>query len=104
MKKKLTDLLKKNDLPEKSNNDNSKQKNTSSQISSEGKNVEIISGALKVAKLPLLKPTVFDKGDQNDLMKTTSLKTDEDDIYNNLIEQVVNSQKKRKLWKIQFRD
>ena len=51
IEKKANRSAKKNDLPEKSNNDQAKQKNTSSQISSEGKNVEIISGALKIAKL-----------------------------------------------------
>ena len=85
-----------NDLPEKSNNDQAKQKNTSSQISSEGENVEIVSGALKIAKLPLLKPNFVEQSDQNDLKKTISTKQN-DEVYNNLIEQVLNSQKKEKI-------
>ena len=85
-----------NDLPEKSNNDQAKQKNTSSQISSEGENVEIVSGALKIAKLPLLKPNFVEQSDQNDLKKTISTKQN-DEVYNSLIEQVLNSQKKEKI-------
>ena len=85
-----------NDLPEKSNNDQAKQKNTSSQISSEGENVEIVSGALKIAKLPLLKPNFVEQSDQNDLKKTISTKQN-DEVYNSLIEQVLNSQKKEKV-------
>ncbi len=88
--------VQKNDLPEKSNNDQAKQKNTSSKISSEGKNVEIISGALKIAKLPLAKPSFVEQSDQNDTKKTTSTKQN-DEVYNNLIEQVLNSQEKKKV-------
>ena len=96
VEKKSSRSIQKNDLPEKSNNDQAKQKNTSSQISSEGKNVEIISGALKIAKLPLSKPSFVEQSDQNDTKKTTSTKQN-DEVYNNLIEQVLNSQKKKKV-------
>ena len=84
--------VKKNDLQEKSNNDQAKQKNTSSHISSEGKNVEIISGALKIAKLPPSKPMLVEEIEQDGINKT-SLQKKNDEVYNNLIEQVVNSQK-----------
>ena len=96
VEKKSSRSVQKNDLPEKSNNDQAKQKNTSSQISSEGKNVEIISGALKIAKLPLSKPSFVEQSDQNDTKKTTSTKQN-DEVYNNLIEQVLNSQEKKKV-------
>ena len=96
VEKKSSRSVQNNDLPEKSNNDQAKQKNTSSQISSEGENVEIISGALKIAKLPLSKPSFVEQSDQNDTKKTTSTKQN-DEVYNNLIEQVLNSQKKRKV-------
>ena len=96
VEKKSSRSVQKNDLPEKSNNDQAKQKNTSSQILSEGKNVEIISGALKIAKLPLSKPSFVEQSDQNDTKKTTSTKQN-DEVYNNLIEQVLNSQKKKKV-------
>ena len=96
VEKKSSRSVQKNDLPQKSNNDQAKQKNTSSQISSEGKNVEIISGALKIAKLPLSKPSFVEQSDQNDTKKTTSTKQN-DEVYNNLIEQVLNSQKKKKV-------
>ena len=96
VEKKSSRSVQKNDLPEKSNNNQAKQKNTSSQISSEGKNVEIISGALKIAKLPLSKPSFVEQSDQNDTKKTTSTKQN-DEVYNNLIEQVLNSQKKKKV-------
>ena len=96
VEKKSNRTVQKNDLPEKSNNDQAKQKNTSSQISSEGENVEIVSGALKIAKLPLLKPNFVEQSDQNDLKKTISTKQN-DEVYNNLIEQVLNSQKKEKV-------
>ena len=96
VEKKSSRSVQKNDLPEKSNNDQAQQKNTSSQISSEGKNVEIISGALKIAKLPLSKPSFVEQSDQNDTKKTTSTKQN-DEVYNNLIEQVLNSQEKKKV-------
>ena len=96
VEKKSNRTVQKNDLQEKSNNDRSKQKNTSSQISSEGENVEIVSGALKIAKLPLLKPNFVEQSDQNDLKKTISTKQN-NEVYNNLIEQVLNSQKKEKI-------
>ena len=96
VEKKSNRTVQKNDLQEKSNNDRAKQKNTSSQISSEGENVEIVSGALKIAKLPLLKPNFVEQSDQNDLKKTISTKQN-DEVYNNLIEQVLNSQKKEKI-------
>ena len=78
---------------EKINKDKSKQKNTSSQISPEGKNVKVVSGALKIAKLPPTKPSIFEKGDKSELNKT-SLQKDKDDLYSDLIEQVVKSKKK----------
>ena len=96
VEKKSNRTVQKNDLPEKSNNNQAKQKNTSSQISSEGENVEIVSGALKIAKLPLLKPNFVEQSDQNDLKKTISTKQN-DEVYNSLIEQVLNSQKKEKV-------
>ena len=96
VEKKSNRTVQKNDLQEKSNNDRAKQKNTSSQISSEGENVEIISGALKIAKLPLSKPSFVEQSDQNDTKKTTSTKQN-DEVYNNLIEQVLNSQEKKKV-------
>ena len=96
VEKKSNRTVQKNDLQEKSNNDRAKQKNTSSQISSEGENVEIVSGALKIAKLPLLKPNFVEQSDQNDLKKTISTKQN-NEVYNNLIEQVLNSQKKEKV-------
>ena len=96
VEKKSNRTVQKNDLPEKSNNDQAKQKNTSSQISSEGENVEIVSGALQIAKLPLLKPNFVEQSDQNDLKKTISTKQN-DEVYNSLIEQVLNSQKKEKV-------
>ena len=96
VEKKSNRTVQKNDLQEKSNNDRAKQKNTSSQISSEGENVEIVSGALKIAKLPLLKPNFVEQSDQNDLKKTISTKQN-DEVYNSLIEQVLNSQKKEKV-------
>ena len=96
VEKKSSRSVQKNGLPEKSYNDQAKQKNTSSQISSEGKNVEIISGALKIAKLPLSKPSFVEQSDQNDTKKTTSTKQN-DEVYNNLIEQVLNSQEKKKV-------
>ena len=96
VEKKSSRSVQKNDLPEKSNNDQARQKNTSSQISSEGKNVEIISGALKIAKLPLSKPSFVEQRDQNDTKKTKSTRQN-NEVYNNLIEQVLNSQKKKKV-------
>ena len=75
VEKKSNRTVQKNDLPEKSNNDQAKQKNTSSQISSEGENVEIVSGALKIAKLPLLKPNFVEQSDPNDLKKTIPTKS-----------------------------
>ncbi len=81
---------------EKTNEDNSKQKNTTSQISSEGKDVEIVSGALKIVKIPSFKPSIFDKGNESGLNET-ALKTDKDDIYSDLIEKVVKSKKEEEV-------
>ena len=89
-------LVEDNEVVEKTNEDNSKQKNTSSQISSEGKNVEIVSGALKVVKIPSNKPSIFDKGKESSVNETV-LKTDKDDIYSDLIEKVVNSEKEEEV-------
>ena len=59
--------MKKRKTPQKNQkNDQAKQKNTSSHISSEGKNVEIISGALNIAKLPPPRPTFVKPSDQGD--------------------------------------
>ncbi len=87
---------KKNDVLKKSNNDHEKQKNTSSHISSEGKNVEIISGALKIAKLPPSKPTIFEKNYQDSANEPLSQKKNNQE-YNKLIEQVVRNQKKERV-------
>ena len=89
-------LVEDTELVEKINQDNSKQKNTSSQISSEGKNVKVVSGALKIAKIPSSKPSIFDKGDERGVNKTFFEK-DEDGIYSDLIEQVVNSEKEEEV-------
>jgi len=91
-KKEENRILEDNKVVEKTNDDNSKQKNTSSQISSEGKDVEIVSGALKIAKIPSFKPSVFDKGNESSANETV-LKTDKNDIYSDLIEKVVKSKK-----------
>ncbi|MDC3107923.1 TonB C-terminal domain-containing protein [Paracoccaceae bacterium] len=91
-KKKENKFVEDIEVVEKANNDNSKQENSSSQISSEGKNVKIVSGALKIAKIPSSKPSVFDKVDKSKVNKTV-LKSDEDDIYSDLIAQVVKSKK-----------
>ena len=91
-KKKENRILEENKVVEKTNDDNSKQKNTSSQISSEGKDVEIVSGALKIAKIPSFKPSVFDKGNESSSNETV-LKSDKNDIYSELIEKVVKSKK-----------
>ena len=91
-KKEENRLVEDNKVVEKTNDDNSKQKNTSSQISSEGKDVEIVSGALKIAKIPSFKPSVFDKGNESSANETV-LKTDKNDIYSDLIEKVVKSKK-----------
>ncbi len=88
--------VEKKNLPKNPNNDQAKQKNTSSHISAEGKNVEIISGALKITKLPPSKPNIFEES-YRDAPNETKSKKDSDDVYNNLIEQVVNSQKKVKV-------
>ena len=55
--------------------------------------MEIISGALKIAKLPPSKPTFVEQSDQDVENKTSSRKKN-DEVYNNLVEQVVNNQKK----------
>ena len=91
-KKEENRILEDNKVVEKTNDDNSKQKNTSSQISSEGKDVEIVSGALKIAKIPSFKPSVFDKGNESSANETV-LNTDKNDIYSDLIEKVVKSKK-----------
>ena len=96
VEKKSSRSVQKNDLPEKSNNDQAKQKNTSSHISSEGKNVEIISGALNIAKLPPSRPTFVEQSDQEDTNEPT-LQKNNDEVYDNLIEQVVNNQKNEKV-------
>ena len=94
-KKEVNKLVEDKELLEKINKDKSKQKNTSSKISPEGKNVKIVSGALKIAKLPLSKPSIFEKGDKSE--PKISLQKDKDDIYSDLIEQVVKSKEKEDL-------
>ena len=94
-KKQESKVVKKKELIEKSDNDKSKQKNTSSQISSEGKNVQIISGALNIANLPPKKPSFVELIDKNDVGDKKSQK-EKDELYNELIEQVVNSQEEEK--------
>ena len=89
-------IIEKGKLVKKFNNEKSKQKNTSSKILSEGENVKIVSGSLNTAKLPPSKPTIFEKGDQGDVNETL-LQKDDGDIYGNLIEQVVKSEKKEKV-------
>ena len=91
-KKEVNKLVEDKELLEKINKDKSKQKNTSSKISPEGKNVKIVSGALKIAKLPLPKPSIFEKGDKSE--PKISLQKDTDDIYSDLIEQVVKRKEK----------
>ena len=96
LKKAEKKFIEKGVLVKKFNNEKSKQKNTSSQILSEGEDVKIVSGSLNIAKLPPSKPTIFEKGDQEEV-NGTSLKKDDGDIYGNLIEQVVKSKKKEKV-------
>ena len=88
-------VVQKKELIEKSDKNKSKQKNTSSQISSEGENVEIISGALKTAKLPQVKPNFEELIDKNNTTDNKSLK-EKDEVYNKLIEQVINSREDEK--------
>ena len=64
---------------------------------------EIISGALKIAKLPPSKPTFIEQSDQA-VKNKPSLRKKNDEVYNNLVEQVVNNQKKDRVSKRQFRD
>ena len=96
VKKTVSTSIQKKDSAEKQNNDQAKQKNTSSHISSEGKNVEIISGALNIAKLPPSRPTFVESSDQ-DYTKEPTLQKNNDQLYDNLIEQVVNNQKNEKV-------
>ena len=96
VKERVSRSVEKNDSSEKQSNDQAKQKNTSSHISSEGKNVEIISGALNIAKLPPSRPTFVELSDQDDTNEP-SLQKNNDEVYNNLIEQVVNDQKKERV-------
>ena len=95
-KKEVNKLVEDKELLEKINKDKSEQNNTSSKISPEGKNVKIVSGALKIAKLPLSKPPIFEKGDKSE-RKKISLQKDNNDIYSDLIEQVVKSKEKEDL-------
>ena len=96
VKERVSRSVQKKDSSEKQNNDQAKQKNTSSHISSEGKNVEIISGALNIAKLPPSRPTFVEPSDQEDTNET-ALQKNNDEVYDNLIEQVVNNQKNEKV-------
>ena len=96
VKERVSRSVQKKDSSEKQNNDQAKQKNTSSHISSEGKNVEIISGALNIAKLPPSRPTFVEAIEQDDTYEPT-LQKKSDEVYNNLIEQVVNNQKNEKV-------
>jgi len=96
VKERVSRSVQKRDSSEKQNNDQAKQKNTSSHISSEGKNVEIISGALNIAKLPPSRPTFVEPSDQEDTNEP-ALQKNNDEVYDNLIEQVVNNQKNEKV-------
>ena len=96
VKERVSRSVQKKDLSKKQNNDQAKQRNTSSYISSEGKNVEIISGALNIAKLPPSRPTFVELSDQDD-RNEPALQKNNDEVYNNLIEQVVNNQKNEKV-------
>tara|TARA_B100000989_G_scaffold180955_1_gene136035 strand:- start:298 stop:1296 length:999 start_codon:yes stop_codon:yes gene_type:complete len=96
VKERVSRSIQKKDSSEKQNIDQAKQKNTSSYISSEGKNVEVISGALNIAKLPPSRPIFVELSDQDDRNKPT-LQKNNDEVYNNLIEQVVNNQKKERV-------
>ena len=96
VKESVSRSIQKKDSLEKQNNDQAKLKNTSSHISSEGKNVEIISGALNIAKLPPSRPKFVELSDQDDTIEPTLQKND-DEVYDNLIEQVVNNQKNEKV-------
>ena len=82
VKERVSRPVQKKDFSEKQNNDQAKQKNTSSHISSEGKNVEIISGALNIAKLPPSRPTFVELSDQDDTNEP-SLQKNKDQVYNN---------------------
>ena len=84
--------LNKPEILEKTNKEESMRKNTSSKISSEGKNVAIVTGALKLAKLPLEKPKVFEKAIEDKLNKS-SPKKNTADVYNDLVEQVLKVEK-----------
>ena len=96
VKERVSRSVQKKDSSEKQNNYQAKQKNTSSHISSEGKNVEIISGALNIAKLPPSRPTFVEPSDQEDTNEP-ALQKNNDEVYDNLIEQVVNNQKNEKV-------
>ncbi len=96
VKERVSRSIQKKDSSEKQNNDQAKRKNTSSHISSEGKNVEIISGALNIAKLPPSRPTFVELSDQDDTNETT-LQKNSNEVYDNLIEQVVNNKKNEKV-------
>ena len=58
--------------------------------------MEIISGALNIAKLPPSRPTFVELSDQ-DYRNEPTLQKKNDEVYNNLIEQVVNNQKKERV-------
>ena len=58
--------------------------------------MEIISGALNIAKLPPSRPTFVEPSDQEDTNEPT-LQKNNDEVYDNLIEQVVNNQKNEKV-------
>ena len=96
VKERVSRSVQKRDSLEKPSSDQAKQKNTSSHISSEGKNVEIISGALNIAKLPPSRPTFVEPSDQEDTNEP-ALQKNNDEVYDNLIEQVVNNQKNEKV-------
>ncbi len=96
VKERVSRSIQKKDSSEKKIKDQAKQKNTSSHISSEGKNVEIISGALNIAKLPPSRPTFVKTGDQ-DNTNEPKLQKNNDELYNNLIEKVVNNRKNEKV-------
>ncbi|MDC3068167.1 TonB C-terminal domain-containing protein [Paracoccaceae bacterium] len=66
---------------------NQTNKNSASQISSEGKNVAIVSGALKVTKIPPIKPNIFRVNKEN--LKSMKLKKEENILYGELVNKVV---------------
>ena len=81
--------LKENNTANKIKIDKADRKNTSSHISHEGKNVEIVTGALSIAKVPPRKPKTLERP-----LKDSDLTTEKEaSVYNDLVNQVVNREK-----------